>query len=75
MTNVINIRLASVIGKELNVSVRTGDATTVSMMYRRNLSPSKGALSEAIRFVLRKECTLEQSNNILTALAKEGIFL
>jgi hypothetical protein len=75
MTNVIDKGLVTAIANELNISVRMGDASLVHVMYRRNRSPSKSALSEAIRFVLRKECTLAQSNNILTTLAGEGIFL
>jgi hypothetical protein len=70
-----NIGLAKAITKELNVNVLLVEATKVHAVYKRNSATPKLALGEAIKFILRKECTLEQSNNILTALAEEGIFL
>jgi hypothetical protein len=67
--------LIKAIETELRISVTERKLKDILAMYKRNRAPAKVALSEAIKFVMRAECSLEQSNNIHTALQKEGITL
>lgn len=71
----ITHELAHAIAIELNMAVALSTVKDVFTLYKRNKSTSKLALSEAIKFIMRKDVTLEMSNNIKTRLAATNIVI
>lgn len=67
--------LAHAIAIELNAAVALSTAKDVFTLYKRNKSTSKLALSEAIKFIMRKDFTLAMSNNVMVHLAASGIVI
>lgn len=67
--------LAVAVSLELDAPVSLNKMGDVYNMYLRNKSTSKLALSEAIKFIMRKEFTLAMTNHVMTRLAVKQIIL